>query len=91
MGMNIDLHISQYEELSVSSTSYTSDEEEQFHDFTTVTIAVNAIDNGVDTGSVRLFIKNIEDADRLAFEFTNLARTLRESYVNIGEKKEKTV
>lgn len=78
MAMHIDMHVERTEGLKVSSRSYATDETEEFHTFTAVDLVVKG-------GTVRLFLTDIKDVDKLAFEFETLARSLREQYPSIAE------
>jgi len=70
MSVTVGLHVSDSEKLEVSSTVHNEGKAAPF--------VVTRMSVGSDTVSV--FVSDVADIDRLAFEFETLARELRESY-----------
>jgi hypothetical protein len=72
MSIHLNIHVTPKQHLDVRSLPFNS-EREQKAKFVTVDLRVSDSDN-----VIKLFLSNIEDVDRLAFEFENLSRSLRE-------------
>lgn len=67
MAINIAMHTSKVDPLSVSSDTQ----------FTDLRAPFVTVDIGVGESKVTLFLKTMEEVERLAFEFSTLAETLR--------------